>query len=154
MNHLTHPRYGVEKEYNLTLDGPLSPSDLRRLVSGIPLSSGLAKAVGARALTDAHNGYSIVMTEGRKREVRLMMESLGRHIRELQRVRMGGLWLGDMLSGTVRELDASELRALRQPTLAPPRERARPGRAHSPKARQGGRRRRQSGGRRRDEGVR
>ena len=147
VNHLTHPRYGVEKEYHLTLDGPLSASDLRRLVSGVPLTSGLAKAVEARALSSPPNGYAIVMTEGRKREVRLMVESLGRRIRELQRVRMGGLWLGDMASGTVRELDASELRALRQPKAAAARERA-PWRSPSSKARQSGRRARRTSPRR------
>lgn len=135
VNHLTHPRYGVEKEYHATLDAPLSPSALRQLVSGVPLQSGLAQAVAARSLASPPNGYSIVMTEGRKREVRLMVEAVGGHVRLLHRVRMGGLWLRDVAPGAVRSLTRSELDDLRQPNARAARERARPRGPRSPGAR-------------------
>jgi len=59
--------------------------------------------------------YSIIMHEGRKRQVRRMLANLGYHIPALKRVRMGNLHLGNLKEGTTRELTPEEVRALLAP---------------------------------------
>ncbi len=56
--------------------------------------------------------YSLAIHEGRKRQVRRMLESLGHHVIALKRTRMGNLKLGDLPEGNLRELTARERRAL------------------------------------------
>lgn len=61
----------------------------------------------------AHKGearYAVELAEGKKREVRLMMRAVGRRVLRLTRVRVGGLRLGRLPSGSVRELSAQEAR--------------------------------------------
>ena len=54
--------------------------------------------------------YAVELAEGKKREVRLMMRAVGRRVLRLTRVRVGGLRLGRLPSGSVRELSAQEAR--------------------------------------------
>ena len=140
VERVTHPRYGVVKEYDVLLDRPLSPRDQARLLNGIEIESGLARALSvspfehptphepsravgrgstrrppatpanARASRRDEARYAVELAEGKKREVRLMMRALGRRVLRLTRVRVGGLRLGRLPSGGVRELSAQEAR--------------------------------------------
>ncbi len=158
VERVTHPRYGVVKEYDVLLDRPLSPRDQARLLSGVEIEGGLARAVSvevARSLSQRERAgvrvggarstrrppgeapgdakaarplsrwervgvrvgvrvgearYAVELAEGKKREVRLMMRAVGRRVLRLTRVRVGGLRLGRLPSGSVRELSAQEAR--------------------------------------------
>jgi 23S rRNA pseudouridine2605 synthase len=110
---LTHPRYQIQKEYEAVLDGPLSAGQRQRMVQGIRLTTGPARAMSVRQLTTQMR-YSITLVEGQKREIRLMAKTLGRTVVKLRRVRMGSLLLGPLASGKVRRLTAAELRELKQ----------------------------------------
>ena len=140
VERVTHPRYGVVKEYDVLLDRPLSPRDQARLLDGVEIEGGLARAVSVSPFahsaprqpsgaigrgsarhsptTPAHvraprkdeARYSVELAEGKKREVRLMMRAVGRRVLRLTRVRVGGLRLGRLPSGSVRELSAQEAR--------------------------------------------
>ena len=108
--HLTHPRYELEKEYRVwTKQGRVDGTSLKRLVDGVELEDGRAAALSARP---APGGAAVVLAEGRKREVRRMFKALGYTVDRLVRVRVGGLKLGDLAVGAVRELSAKDLRAL------------------------------------------
>ena len=113
-NRLTHPRYGVEKEYLAEVEG--SPTDrvLARLVRGVELDDGPARAVSARQVGASRGraALRIVMAEGRKREVRRMLATVGLPVRRLVRLRMGSLRLGSLRPGEVRALEPDELRSL------------------------------------------
>lgn len=108
---LTHPRYGRQKEYRVWCrQGTPSPRELRQLVAGVPLEDGLARAVSARA---APEGCSIVLAEGRNRQVRRMLAALGYDVTRLQRTRLASLQLGNLPSGQYRQLSEAELMTLR-----------------------------------------
>lgn len=113
-NTLTHPRYGVEKEYLAEVEGTPKPADLRRLVDGVELDDGPARAVSAKPAGEAEGrgAVRIVMAEGRKREVRRMLASVGLPVRRLVRVRIGPVRLGRLPPGEVRPLEPLEVAGL------------------------------------------
>jgi len=113
-NRLTHPRYGVERTYAALVDGVPTAADLRRLVDGVDLDDGPARAVRARRL--ARHGESamieVVMIEGRKREVRRMLDAVGHPVRRLVRTGIGPIRDGRLQPGRWRPLSVAEVRAL------------------------------------------
>lgn len=113
-NRVMHPRYGVEKEYLAEVEGDPSRQALNRLTRGVQLEEGVAKARSARAVASAGDraAVEVVMTEGRKREVRRMLEAVGLPVQRLVRVRVGPVRLGRLRPGEVREVRPEELRAL------------------------------------------
>jgi 23S rRNA pseudouridine2605 synthase len=113
-NRVMHPRYGVEKEYLAEVEGTPGRRHLTRLLRGVSLDDGVASARSASTVA-GHRGRSairLVMTEGRKREVRRMLEAVGLPVRRLVRVRVGPVRLGRLAAGEVRELDPEEVREL------------------------------------------
>ena len=110
VERVTHPRYGVVKEYDVLLDKPLWPRDQARLLDGIEIQGGLARALSVEPVRKGEARYAVELAEGKKREVRLMMRAVGRRVLRLTRVRVGGLRLGRLPSGSVRELSAREAR--------------------------------------------
>jgi len=113
-HRLTHPRYGVEKEYLAEVDGAPTTRQLGRLRRGVELDDGVARAVEARAAggSKGRGAVRLVMAEGRKREVRRMLEAVGLPVRRLIRLRVGPVRLGRMKPGELRELEPEDVRAL------------------------------------------
>ena len=85
-----------------------------RLRRGVQLQDGLARAVGARSVgrSGDRGAIRLVMTEGRKREVRRMLDAVGLPVRRLVRTRLGPIRLGKLKPGEVRDLSAEEVRGL------------------------------------------
>jgi len=111
---LTHPRYGVEKEYLVEVEGTPTPKHLGALRRGVDLDDGSARAKSAR-IVDVRGGrgqLALVMTEGRKREVRRLLEAVDLPVRRLVRVRIGPITLGRLKAGAVRDLTADEVLSL------------------------------------------
>lgn len=108
VHRVTHPRYGVEKEYDVLLDRALLPRDQRRLVEGVETEAGRARAVSVDGVSGPAPRYRVVLIEGKKREVRLMMSEVGRRVVQLARVRIGGLELGGLQVGALRQLSESD----------------------------------------------
>jgi pseudouridine synthase len=113
-NRLLHPRHGVEKEYLAEVEGSPTERHLARLRRGVDLEDGRARAVEARIAGRAsgRGAVRLVMAEGRKREVRRMLQAVGLPVRRLVRVRMGPVRLGRLRAGEVRPLSIEEVRAL------------------------------------------
>jgi len=110
---LTHPKFEHEKEYLVSIEGTLQKDELKKLEEGAEMEERPAYPAIVREVKSMPPfTYSITIHEGGKRQVRLMLESLGHHVAELKRVRMGSLKLGDLKEGEVRELNTSETRAL------------------------------------------
>ena len=111
-HRLSHPRYGVRKRYVVRLDRRPNDDEMGRLTTGVNLEDGPAKAVAT------HRGrrpdeVEVTMAEGRKREVRRMWAALGFEVRDLLRLAVGPLELGDLDEGTARPLTADEELTLR-----------------------------------------
>ena len=113
-HRLTHPRFEIQKEYLAEIDRPPSNRELARLRRGVELEDGIARAVQARSAggSKGRGGVRLVMVEGRKREVRRMLDAIGLPVRRLVRVRIGPIRLGRLPAGELRELNAEDERAL------------------------------------------
>lgn len=111
---LTHPRYQVEKRYRATVEGPVADRECRRLMEGVELDDGPARAASARVLSSDHRQSTVVLvlTEGRKREVRRMMEAIGHPILALHRTSIGPIHDPTLEAGTWRHLTGEEVAAL------------------------------------------
>ena len=112
---LMHPRYHVEKEYRVVIAGRPGADALRRLSEGMVVRGERFQPAQARVLESSadQTRLSMVLREGRKREVRRLWQALGYHVLDLQRVRIDGLELGDLDEGQVRPLRADEVERLK-----------------------------------------
>ncbi len=109
---ITHPRYGKEKEYRVWCrQGALNERALESLREGIELEDGAARVISA---AHAPGGCRLVIGEGRKRQVRRMIQAVGYEVERLLRLRVGNLRLGDLQSGEWRKLAGDEIDALRK----------------------------------------
>lgn len=113
-NRLLHPSFGVERTYLALVPGPVRREVMRRLTEGVELDDGLARPKRVKVVEE-HRGKAlleVVMTEGRKREVRRMLAAVGMPVERLARVSFGGVELGDLRQGKWRFLDRPEIARL------------------------------------------
>lgn len=103
---LTHPRYKIEKEYEVILDRPFSAEQREKLLKGIFIEGGRARAERVHHL--APNKLKVVLRQGLKRQIRLMFRALGYDVKRLCRTRIGSLRL-DTPAGQWRFLTAPEV---------------------------------------------
>lgn len=115
-HRLTHPSFGVEKEYVAELDGKPSRGDLRQWREGIELDDGLTAP--ARASLIAPHVVRLTIHEGRNRQIRRMCSALGFTVTRLVRTRIGPLADRSLAPGDWRELEHDEVRALAAATRA------------------------------------
>jgi len=109
---VTHPRYGIEKTYNVLVDGSITANQLARLSEGIELDDGIARAVAAR-IVDASRAMTLVeltMTEGRKREIRRMFAEMDIEIERLVRTAIAGIADRSLKPGDYRAATFDEIR--------------------------------------------
>lgn len=113
-HRLTHPRWEVPRVYLAKVHGQVTDAAVRRLVSGVRLDDGPARAASARvaARGKRRSQVELTMTEGRKREVRRMLAAVGHPVIELARVRFGPLSLKGLPEGRWRALTPQEVGAL------------------------------------------
>jgi 23S rRNA pseudouridine2605 synthase len=113
-HRLLHPSFGVERTYLALVPGPIRRETLRRLAAGVELDDGPARPRRVR-VAEEHRGKAlleVVMTEGRKREVRRMLAEVGLPVERLARVAFGGVELGDLRQGKWRFLNRPEIARL------------------------------------------
>lgn len=109
--HLTHPRYKIEKEYEVTLDQPFKAAeDAPKLLKGIHIEGGRAQAESVKQLSPV--SVRVVLRQGLKRQIRLMFYKLGYEVKALVRTRIGPLRMGDLRPGEWRFLTAPEVKSL------------------------------------------
>jgi 23S rRNA pseudouridine2605 synthase len=117
---ILHPSRQVERAYGVLVGGRVLEPTLEALRTGVDLDDGPARARSAQILEqdEVSTRLEIVLTEGRKREVRRMMQAIDHSVRRLVRLRFGPVELGDLEPGAWRDLTDHERDALR--TLAEP----------------------------------
>jgi 23S rRNA pseudouridine2605 synthase len=113
-HRLAHPRYGVEKVYDVEVEGDPNEDQLRRLREGVELDDG--RTAPARAMRLGPNRLELAIHEGRKHQVKRMCAAVGLPVTRLHRPRYAGLELGDLAAGQWRDLTEDEVRQLRQAT--------------------------------------
>jgi 23S rRNA pseudouridine2605 synthase len=115
---LTHPRYGVEKVYRARVQpARVTPAALKALSEGVELEDG--RTAPARARQPSSGVLEIAVREGRKRQVRRMIEAVGHRVLELERVAFGPLGLRGLERGQSRRLKDVEVERLRRSASGP-----------------------------------
>ena len=110
-NHLTHPRYEVAKTYRARLEKPAGERELKLLREGVELEDGPTAPAQVRPVGDRE--IEIVLREGRNRQVRRMVDTVGNRVVALQRIGFGPLGLGELAEGEARRLSPKEVEQLR-----------------------------------------
>ena len=108
---LTHPRYKIEKEYEVTLDRPWDPALASKLLRGILLDGQRARIARLHSVSPVC--LRVVLRQGINRQIRRMFEAIGYRVKHLIRVRIANLRLGDLPRGHWRALTNRELHCLR-----------------------------------------
>ena len=108
---LTHPRYKVEKEYEVTLDRAWDPMLKIKLLRGIVLDGQRAKLATLRDVSPTR--LRVILRQGLNRQIRRMFEAIGYQVKHLVRIRLGHLHLGDLPRAHWRPLTKSELASLK-----------------------------------------
>jgi 23S rRNA pseudouridine2605 synthase len=110
-HRLAHPRYEVEKVYEAEVEGRPDEAALERLRAGVELDDGPTAPAAARLLGPSR--VELAIHEGRKHQVKRMLEAVGHPVRRLHRSRYAGLDLGGLAPGRWRDLTDSERELLR-----------------------------------------
>jgi 23S rRNA pseudouridine2605 synthase len=113
-HRLAHPRYGVSKVYEVEVEGTADDDALAALREGVELEDGRTAPAEARPLRPGL--VELTIHEGRKHQVKRMLEAVGHPVRRLHRSRYAGLALGELKPGEWRELTAEEVASLRRET--------------------------------------
>ena len=107
---LAHPRYKVEKEYEVVLDRPWDPELAHKLLRGVMLDGQRARL--ERVYPVKPTLLRVILRQGINRQIRRMFYEIGYEVKRLVRVRVGALRLGDLPRGHWRALTSGELKAL------------------------------------------
>ena len=113
---LLHPRYHVPKTYLIKVKGVLTDEDIAQLEQGVRLEDGMTSPAQVKKVrkVEANSWLEMTIREGRKHQVKRMLESVGHPVIKLMRIRMGPLSLGHLEPGEFRFLTDREANALRQ----------------------------------------
>jgi len=114
-NNLMHPRFGLEREYAVRVLGALNQEEKHKLLDGVRLDDGMAQfgSIEDGGGEGSNCWYRVTISEGRNREVRRMLESVGHAVSRLIRIRYGSMVLPRGLKrGAWVELDDADIRLL------------------------------------------
>ncbi len=120
-----HPRYHVPKTYLVKVSGVCTDEEIRNLQDGILLADGVTApaVIGKSGKAKANSWLEITIHEGRKHQIKRMLEALGRRVMRIRRIRFGPLDLGDLPVGSCRFATDAEANALRSVVHRTPRTR-------------------------------
>lgn len=110
-NALLHPSSEVERTYVALVNGPVRRATFRQLRDGVELEDGMARPTRVEELGSEKNQVllQLVLTEGRNREVRRLLATVGHPVERLARVAFGGVELGELRQGRWRHLTQQEV---------------------------------------------
>ena len=111
---LTHPKFGVDREYLVWVKDAPKGEVYTQLREGVELEDGLARVNDVRLVSGQRDRpiLALILREGRKREVRRLMEAVGHPVQRLKRIRFDGVELGEMKPGEWRDLTSAEISTL------------------------------------------
>lgn len=110
VNRILRAAGGHEKEYEVTIDRPVTREFVTKLMAGVPILGTVTLPCKVRKTGE--RSFNMVLVQGLNRQIRRMCEALGANVTHLRRVRIMNLKLGDLKPGQWRDLTAGELRGL------------------------------------------
>jgi 23S rRNA pseudouridine2605 synthase/23S rRNA pseudouridine2604 synthase len=111
-NKLSHPSFDHEKEYIVTTVDPVSDKALRSMAEGVMIDEVKTRKATVKRISDKQ--FSIVLKEGRNRQIRKMVQKTGNEVDTLLRIRIANIHLGKLKEGAWRYLTEAEIRQLTQ----------------------------------------
>ncbi|BBO80600.1 hypothetical protein DSCO28_11660 [Desulfosarcina ovata subsp. sediminis] len=109
-HRLSHPSFDHEKEYDVTVQRTIGDDALRSMAEGVLLDGKMTRPARVRRLSAKR--FRIVLMEGRNRQIRRMVQTLGNRVARLHRIRVADLKLGGLKQGAWRHLDQEERKRL------------------------------------------
>jgi 23S rRNA pseudouridine2605 synthase/23S rRNA pseudouridine2604 synthase len=109
-HRLIHPSFDHEKEYQVETRSPISDSALETLRRGVVVDDKKTRPARIERLSPCE--FMVTLKEGRKRQIRRMVEKVDHHVKTLHRIRMASLYLGDLKMGRWRSLTKTEVKKL------------------------------------------
>lgn len=117
-DRLLHPRFGVERVYQVRVSGRATEATMERIEQGVRLQDGIARARVRFIEGDSDTTWlELTLTEGRNRIIRRMMESVGHPVMKLRRIAHGPFKLGKLQPGQIRKLTEREYEDIRRQVL-------------------------------------
>ncbi len=110
VNRILRAAGGHEKEYEVTIDRPVTRAFVEKMMAGVPILDTVT--LPCRVRKTGERSFNIILVQGLNRQIRRMCEALGCNVTHLRRVRLMDLQLGGMRPGEWRELTEAEVRAL------------------------------------------
>ena len=110
VNRLLRAAGGHEREYEVTIDKPVTADFVRRMMSGVPILDTVT--LPCRVRRTGERSFNIVLVQGLNRQIRRMCDALGANVTHLRRIRIMNLRLGNLKPGQWRDLTQEELKAL------------------------------------------
>ena len=112
---MMHPKFGVRRTYLAKVHGVPTPAQIERLLGGVRLEDGRARALEAEvhSRTPKNTWVRVVVAEGRQHLVKRLMEAVGAPVQKLHRADYGGIGVAGMRPGETRELTRAEVQLLR-----------------------------------------
>ena len=112
---LTHAKFGVEKKYHVKVKGLVSEDDARKLEKGVALEEGPTApcVVKIAESSKRETALTVILHEGKKRQIRRLFEKVGHRVLALERFQYGSMTLGDLRPGQKRRLTAREVDSLK-----------------------------------------
>lgn len=113
---LTHPRYKMSKTYLVEVEGELKNAEIGRLLKGVHSEGEVLRAEKVFPVRTQHNATElrVVLREGKKRQIRRMMATIGHPVKRLVRLAVGPIELGNLAISQWRYLTHEEIRKLMQ----------------------------------------
>lgn len=118
MQKIIHPKYEVEKTYEVTIDGLIRQDEMEQLWKGVKVEDYITSPAQVKLIRKNENRYTsfleVTIHEGKNREIRKMFESIGYTVIKLHRISEAGIELGNLKSGEYRLLKPYEVKKLKQ----------------------------------------
>ena len=113
---LTHPKFHIDKTYLVHVKGQLTKEGVKHLKQGVVIDDEKTAPCLIKELSynDAQTEFQMVIHEGRKRQIRRMLHTVGHEVVFLKRISIGSLVLGDLKSGQWRQLTKGETESLKK----------------------------------------
>lgn len=109
-NHLSHPSFDHEKEYEVTVGKPIPDGALTAMAKGMPMMGTMTRQAEIQRLSAVQ--FRIILKEGRNRQIRRMVKKVGNHVTALKRIRVANIRLEGLPEGKWRHLTADERKEL------------------------------------------
>lgn len=110
VNAILRGRYGHEKEYQVTVDRPVTDEFLKHMRAGVPILDTVTKPCAVTRTGPC--SFQIILTQGLNRQIRRMCQALGYEVRTLKRLRIMNIKLGNLKTGEYREIRGEEQQEL------------------------------------------